>query len=383
LSNYHKKLGASLIILFLALSFISMSLVKADNTNLQPMSAFLPGMASKDATYGAGYAVMDSGNLDPNGQPSMRITNTVAGGSDGAAGEVDGTWSMSLSPGEVVYAGCWIKTGPYSGSWISPSATINLDLLMHDPTYGLGIATSSETDPYGNHYQLITTIYPDTQVAPDHNWQFCIYNFTVPSTPVPFITTTVNGTWGVFPTTGSATVDSAILSFWSPVVGMSSYYGSPFFEINPTIIPGPSTSPEPTPTASPTPTPTATPTATPTTPPTYQDSYQNNPPVNMAFFLLICGILAMFALVSLLIDSRLGLVLGMVGVIAVAYIANAGRVFLNTTTDVTTNTVSSNYLSFGGWGILILLIPFCLAMSSFYVALLPYITANGKKGNTN
>ena len=197
-----KKTLALLTIFFFALSFLSLlSTVKADDTNLRPMSSFYAGMVSKDVTYGSSYAYMDSSNPDPNNQPSMRVANTVyPGGGDLAPGEVDSTWSIDLTGlgGHTIYAGCWIKTAPYSGSWVSPSSTINLDLLCTDSVYGFGIATASSD---GN--QLITTIYPNTQVVPNSGWIFCIYNFTVPTTDVPYITTTypaIGVSWGVFAT---------------------------------------------------------------------------------------------------------------------------------------------------------------------------------------
>lgn len=263
-----KKAFALFTIVFFALSFLAISTVKADDTNLRPMSSFYAGMVSKDATYGADYAVIDNSVLDPNNQPTMRVTtNAYPGTGDGAPGEVDSTWSVDLTGlgGHTIYAGVWIKTGPYSGDWNTPTATLNLDLLVTDPVYGFGIATSNVDSGYGGYYQLISTIYPNTEVPPSSGWVFAMYNFTVPTADVPYITTTypaIGGSWGVFACTAGTKVTACELSFWTPVVGMSTWYGSPFLYIDPSFVPSPSTTPAPT--ASPTPSlfPTASPTPT-------------------------------------------------------------------------------------------------------------------------
>ena len=351
-----KKTLALLTIFFFALSFLSLlSTVKADDTNLRPMSSFYAGMASKDVTYGSSYAYMDSSNPDPNNQPSMRVANTVyPGGGDLAPGEVDSTYSIDLTGlgGHTIYAGCWIKTAPYSGSWVSPSSTINLDLLIHDPTYGLGIATSSETDGSGNHYQLITTLYPDTQVPPDHGWEFCIYNFTLPDTPVPYITTTVNGTWGVFPTTGSVTVDSAELSFWAPVVGMVTWYGSPFFYIDPSFVPGPSTTPSP----SPSPTPTVSP-----IPNTQESSLVSSPDTTIFWFGAFIVFLIASAVIAIAFFPIFGIFAGILGLIGTWWFYQAGTIIINSVTDPSTNITTTAYMPLG-W---LILVPIVLCVFNF------------------
>lgn len=196
----------------------------------------------------------------------------------GGYGEVDGQWGIPVTGGDVVEFGMTIRTSAYTGSGDpNPGARPSCDLYIPSPEEGYsGIATASPTE------QLLSTLVPKLdvyytsggcKVPPNSGWVTVSFTFTVPSTPVQYITTNRNlasygCTWvggapegtSVWRLATPVQCNSFIMAMWSPDTGFSADFKDTFVYINGS--PAPSATPIPTnsPTITPPPeNPTATP----------------------------------------------------------------------------------------------------------------------------